>query len=101
LVLFFSYSLLSLFHLFNQEPQGRVIGSYLWMAPEVMKALPYTKQGDVYSFGMVIWEVLAGTQPWTYAQTVYAIQTAVLAGERPQVDEQWPQCLVDLMKQCW
>jgi len=65
------------FPIFNIDPQGRVIGSYLWMAPEVMKASPYTKHCNVYSFGMVIWEVLAGTKPWPHTQTV--CETAVLA----------------------
>jgi serine/threonine protein kinase len=71
------------------------------MAPEVMKAAPYTKQCDVYSFAMILWEILAGEQPWSDARDVLTIQTAVLSGNRPVVSDQWSPSLIDLLKRCW
>lgn len=31
------------------------IGTYQWMAPEVISAFQYTEKADVYSFGIILW----------------------------------------------
>ena len=33
-------------------------GTYRWMAPEVIEHKPYDEKADVFSFGIVLWEVL-------------------------------------------
>jgi len=35
-------------------------GTYRWMAPEVIEHKPYGEKADVFSFGVVIWELLTG-----------------------------------------
>ena len=39
-------------------------GTYRWMAPEMIKRKPYGKKVDVYSFGLILWEMVAGTIPY-------------------------------------
>ncbi|XP_031741829.1 serine/threonine-protein kinase STY46-like [Cucumis sativus] len=36
-------------------------GTYRWMAPEVIEHKPYDHKADVYSFGIVLWELLTGS----------------------------------------
>jgi len=46
----------------------RVTGSILWMAPEVIRMQeenPYSFQSDVYAFGIVLFELLAGALPYS------------------------------------
>lgn len=43
-------------------------GSILWMAPEVIRMQeenPYSFQSDVYAFGIVLFELLAGALPYS------------------------------------
>lgn len=35
-------------------------GTYRWMAPEVIKHGPYDHKADIFSFGIVLWELLTG-----------------------------------------
>lgn len=40
------------------------IGSYLWMSPEVLSHKKYNQTSDIYSFGLVIYCVFSGSEPW-------------------------------------
>lgn len=39
-------------------------GTFHWMAPEVMEKKGYSEKADVYSYGMVMWEILAREPPF-------------------------------------
>lgn len=34
------------------------------MAPEILRSERYDESADVYSYGVVLWEVLTGRLPW-------------------------------------
>ena len=40
------------------------IGTYQWMAPEVIQMFNYTEKADVYSFGIILWEISAREPPF-------------------------------------
>jgi serine/threonine protein kinase len=35
-----------------------------WMAPEVIEHKPYGEKADVFSFGILLWELLTGRVPY-------------------------------------
>ncbi len=45
------------------ENKGR-IGTSHWMPPEIMKAQKYEESSDVFSYGMIVWEILTGEIPY-------------------------------------
>jgi serine/threonine-protein kinase len=47
------------------QSSGRAVGTLYYMAPEVMKGLPADARSDVYSLGVVLYELLTGTLPHT------------------------------------
>ncbi|KAI5069934.1 hypothetical protein GOP47_0014277 [Adiantum capillus-veneris] len=75
-------------------------GTYRWMAPEVISHLPYGHKADIFSFGIVLWELLTGKLPYESMNPVQAA-IGVRQGLRPQIPEQTPPELSDLIKRCW
>ncbi|KAF1793209.1 Ankyrin repeat-containing domain [Phytophthora cactorum] len=54
-------------------------GTYRWMAPEVIRHEPYSSKADVYSFGIVLWELLARDQPFRGLTPIQGEQHSQLA----------------------
>lgn len=58
------------------DPLGNDPGTFRWMAPEMMKHKPYGRKVDVYSFGLILWEMLTGSVPYedlTPFQAAFAV----------------------------
>ncbi|EMS64397.1 Serine/threonine-protein kinase HT1 [Triticum urartu] len=47
-------------------------GTYRWMAPEVIEHKPYDHKADVFSFGILLWELLTGKIPYEYLTPLQA-----------------------------
>jgi len=71
------------------------------MAPEVALGKAYDKSVDVYSFGIIIWQVLKGKMPFKDMGRKAYMEKVVLGGIRPQCEEQWPTEFSTLLRQCW
>jgi serine/threonine protein kinase len=76
-------------------------GSLRYMAPEVADALPYNYSADVYSFGIILWELHAAKKPFDGLERELFYERIVNGGERPHLSRKWPQELKDLMTKCW
>lgn len=71
------------------------------MAPEVADGLPYNAAADVYSFGMILWELNAGKKPFDGLNRESFYERVVHGGERPSIKSKWPQQLSGLIESCW
>ena len=77
-------------------------GTLLYMAPEVMMGAPFNEKADVYSFGIVLWEILTFTEPFPHHTNVPGFVKAVAhEGERPVIPPGTPLSLASLMQDCW
>ncbi|EAX94659.1 TKL family protein kinase [Trichomonas vaginalis G3] len=77
------------------------IGTPHWMAPELFENSMYTNKVDVYSYAMVLWELLVGSYPF---KGVPAVQIAFLVckkQERPKLPSRTPNSLAKLITKCW
>ncbi|XP_058095409.1 serine/threonine/tyrosine-protein kinase HT1-like [Magnolia sinica] len=76
-------------------------GTYRWMAPEMIKHKPYGRKVDVYSFGLVLWEMVTGTIPYEEMTPIQAAFAVVNKNSRPAISAECPAALRALIKQCW
>ncbi|XP_077221882.1 RAF-like serine/threonine-protein kinase 24 isoform X2 [Tasmannia lanceolata] len=82
---------------------GGVRGTLPWMAPELLsgKSNMVTEKIDVYSFGVAMWELLTGEEPYADMHCASIIGGIVNNTLRPQVptwcDPEWRS----LMESCW
>ncbi|CAD7699339.1 unnamed protein product [Ostreobium quekettii] len=90
----------------NQTVRGEM-GTLEWMAPEVYIKKPLTLASDVFSLGVVMYEVITGRHPYgVQGRDAKAVEVAVmhdkLLGKEPaEVQEgQCPQEMLDLMQRC-
>ncbi|CAN6277706.1 unnamed protein product [Urochloa humidicola] len=76
-------------------------GTYRWMAPEMIQHRPYDHKVDVYSFGIVLWELITGMLPFTNMTAVQAAFAVVNKGARPVIPQDCLPSLTHIMTRCW
>ena len=76
-------------------------GTLRWMAPEVARQERYRKSADVYSFGMVCFELLTHQVPFADRLPLQAAVATSLYGQRPTLPAETPPRLSALIGNCW
>lgn len=76
------------------------VGTVSWIAPEVFEQRKYTEKADVYSFGIVLWELLTRRVPFADIHS-FSIPVAVIKGDRPSIPKDCPSALKKLIRECW
>lgn len=78
---------------------------YRWLAPEIIAGDPESVteswMSNVYSFGMVIWEMVTGEAAYAAYSPVQAAVGIAACGLRPEIPKDCPQLLKSLMMKCW
>ncbi|XP_068432712.1 mitogen-activated protein kinase kinase kinase 7 isoform X1 [Clinocottus analis] len=77
-------------------------GSAAWMAPEVFEGNNYSEKCDVFSWGIILWEVITRRKPFDeIGGPAFRIMWAVHNGTRPPLIKNLPKPLESLMTRCW
>jgi serine/threonine protein kinase len=78
------------------------IGTPLWMAPEVLTNQAYDESADLYSFGIVLWELMTHKDPYPEINTFgEMLEKVCKQHHRPAIPESCPPTLRALMEKCW
>lgn len=82
-------------------------GSLMYMAPEVINCEKYNEKADVFSFGIIMYELLRKSSLLVFVSTtgspadVEAYADDIAQGHRPPIPEDWPRELVAVVTDCW
>jgi serine/threonine protein kinase len=66
---------------------GTVIGTIAYMSPEQASGKPLDARSDVFSFGVVLYEMLAGRKPFAGATNLEVLQTIIHGKPQPLGNE--------------
>ncbi|XP_010047803.2 uncharacterized protein LOC104436653 [Eucalyptus grandis] len=82
---------------------GGVRGTIPWMAPELFnnKNNMVTEKVDVYSFGIVMWELLTGEEPYANLRSEDIIAGIIKGTLRPEIPSWCDPAWRSLMDRCW
>ncbi|XP_050125100.1 integrin-linked protein kinase 1-like isoform X3 [Malus sylvestris] len=78
--------------------------SSLYVAPEIYKDEIFTKSVDAYSFGLILYEMVEGLQPFHPKPMEEAAKLMCLEGKRPQLrtkSKGYPPVVKELIEECW
>lgn len=76
-------------------------GTVAWMAPEAIQELPCSEKVDIWSFGVVLWELLTCEVPYKGMEHS-AIMYLVGCGQlRPPIPSTCPEGFRLIMQMCW
>ncbi|XP_024981771.1 serine/threonine-protein kinase HT1 isoform X1 [Cynara cardunculus var. scolymus] len=84
-------------------------GTYRWMAPELYSTVTlrqgekkhYNNKVDVYSFGIVLWELVTNRMPFEGMSNLQAAYAAAFKQERPNLSEEISPELAFIIQSCW
>ena len=81
------------------------VGTCHWMAPEIINCQKYTTKADVYSYGIIIWEICTREMPYECINDKETILYRVcFKNERPslkRLGNDTPEKFKELMIKCW
>ncbi len=79
-------------------PSGNV-GTVHWTAPEVMANQRYQFPADVYSLGMVLYEMVTGLIPFHELIPVAVMMAVAINRQQPQIPESVPLAVATVIRQ--
>lgn len=90
----------------HQSASGQptaLVGTLLTMAPEIVRSERYTSAADVFSFGMVLWELWTGQVPYRGLMPAQLMFEVAIKGARPNLGPSSgvPPSVAAVIRMCW
>ncbi|XP_077530298.1 mitogen-activated protein kinase kinase kinase 9-like [Haemaphysalis longicornis] len=76
-------------------------GTYAWMAPEVIKASTFSRASDVWSYGVLLWELLTGETPYKGIDALAVAYGVAVNKLTLPIPSTCPAPFSRLMQACW
>ncbi|XP_061538395.1 mitogen-activated protein kinase kinase kinase 10 [Phycodurus eques] len=85
----------------HQTTKMSAAGTYAWMAPEVIKLSLFSKSSDVWSFGVLLWELLTGEVPYREIDALAVAYGVAMNKLTLPVPSTCPEPFAQLLSECW
>ncbi|CAB4446052.1 unnamed protein product [Rhizophagus irregularis] len=83
-----------------ENAKTNIYGVLPYIAPEILRGQNYTKAGDIYSFGIIMYEVISGLPPYHDLKHDNNLAIKICKGLRPRFNIKVTQLIVHLIKRC-
>ena len=83
------------------EDKTAETGTYRWMAPEVLQHESYSNMADVYSFAVVLWQLISCKEPYVNVSQIEVARKVALERARPPLLNGTPKVIATLIQACW
>ncbi|RHZ88243.1 hypothetical protein Glove_25g36 [Diversispora epigaea] len=87
-------------NLINPEKKN-IFGVLPYVAPEVLSGEEHTKAADVYSFGIVTYEIITGIPPYHDIPHNKDLEVKICNGLRPKIPFHTPKLITRMIMRCW
>ncbi len=78
-----------------------IYGVISYVAPEILQGKEYTTASDIYSFGMIMWELITGRLPFWDQNNDLELIIKISKNFRPPIIQNTPKSYNELMQECW
>ncbi|GBB91377.1 hypothetical protein RclHR1_18610003 [Rhizophagus clarus] len=85
----------------ESEDSKNVYGVLPYVAPEVLRGESYKQKSDIYSLGMIMWELSSNEPPFADRAHDYSLAVDICNGLRPPIISGTPKGYVAAMLRCW
>ncbi|CAI2182976.1 12857_t:CDS:2, partial [Funneliformis geosporum] len=82
------------------KPLNSIYGNLPYIAPEVIVNKEYTYASDIYSIGILMWEISSGQPPYINYEHDYYLVLRIISGMRPKFVPGTPEEYKTLMQLC-
>ncbi|KAK8654804.1 hypothetical protein V6N13_107402 [Hibiscus sabdariffa] len=76
-------------------------GTPEWMAPEVLRNEPANEKCDVYSFGVILWELVTLRIPWKGLNPMQVVGAVGFQNRRLEIPEDVDPMTAQIIRECW
>ncbi|XP_057952045.1 probable serine/threonine-protein kinase SIS8 isoform X2 [Malania oleifera] len=76
-------------------------GTAEWMAPEVLRNEPSNEKCDVFSFGVILWELSTLQQPWGGMNPMQVVGAVGFQHRRLEIPSDMDPAIADIIQRCW
>ncbi len=76
-------------------------GTFRWLAPEVWKDQKLSPKADVFAFGIVLWELITGEEPYEGMRPEHVVFSVAYGNKRPDIPTRCADVYRTLLTQCW